>query len=457
MKLSRGVFVVMALIAIVVLFSIALLRRPIDPLFEGKYASQWCEELLNSDYSIREAAKSSLQSLGERSVPQLRVLLNHRNGPWEKPLVQLSAVIPGFNFRYLDATACRIAAAEMLLALGTNSFLASRDLVAALSYDSTAGECERALIHIGMAAVPHLQNALNDPNVSIRTRAARILKEFVPFARTTIPALLSASGDPSAEVRREVAVSLGTLLGNAPHSSLGDEPISVLLELAGDRSETVRAAAMQALGRVGMMTRQVLSVLNAGLRDGSALVRLEAAKSLWEFRESETSVVTVLIDVLRTEERWRAAYVLGEMGEKAAAAVPALCRLLTEEQVPRPFRTPASSAFALGKVGSAAIKPLVAVLQHSDARVRMNALMAFGFMGKTGHAAIPDVMAMLKDKDTEVRHTAALTLASLGAEPEQMIASLSDCLRAEDIYMRSAAAAVLRKIAPDQTWFVPGE
>ena len=99
MKLSRGVFVVMALIAIVVLFSIALLRRPIDPLFEGKYASQWCEELLNSDYSIREAAKSSLQSLGERSVPQLRVLLNHRNGPWEKPLVQLSAVIPGFNFR----------------------------------------------------------------------------------------------------------------------------------------------------------------------------------------------------------------------------------------------------------------------------------------------------------------------------------------------------------------------
>lgn len=457
MKLSRGVFVVIALIAIVVLFSIAVLRRPIDPLFERKLASQWCQELLDSDYNAREAAKSALQSLGERSVPQLRVLLNHRNGPWEKPLVQLSAVIPGFNFRYLDATACRIAAAELLASLGTNSFSASRDLVAALSYDSTAGECERALIHIGTAAVPHLQGALSDPNVTIRTRAARILKEFVPSAHTAIPALLSASCDPSAEVRREAALSIGTLLGNAPHISRGDEPISVLLELAGDKSESVRAAAMQALGRVGLMTRQVLAVLNVGLGDNSALVRLEAAKSLWDFQESETRVVTVLIDILRTEERWRAAYVLGEMGERAAAAVPALCRLLIDEQVPRPFRTPPSSAFALGKIGLAAIKPLVAVLQHSDAHVRMNALMAFGFMGKTGHAAIPDVMERLQDKDTEVRHAAALTLASLGAEPEQMIASLSDCLRAEDIYMRSAAAAVLRKIAPDQTWFMPGE
>lgn len=455
MKRYGRVLGALALVAIIFPVCIALLRRPADPIFEGKPVSAWTHELLNSDYTTRENAKTALKTLGEPAVPQLRALLRHRNGPWETPLVRLSSVIPFLNYRPLDANACRNAASEVLGLLGSKSSTAAGDLVSALAYDASAAETERALVRIGSGSVPHLEHALQSRHDSVRVRAARLLREF-SLTSSTIAALTGAAGDRSEEVREQVCITLGTHLGkgdSAAHAAAFDS----LLSAARDSSAEVRAAAMQALGDAGRAEPRALSALGAGLRDRATIVSLQAAKSLWALHQPAESIVPVLIAILETSERWRAAYVLGDMGACAAPAVPALARLLVEERVPRPFRIPPSSAFALGKIGRMAIPELTALLQNQDPRVRMNALMAFGFMGPAGHEAVPQVMQVLKDDDIEVRHTAALTLASLGAEPGQMIASLSDCLHAEDIYMRSAAAAILRKIAPDQTWYVPAE
>ena len=214
---------------------------------------------------------------------------------------------------------------------------------------------------------------------------------------------------------------------------------------------------MFGLGTVDAADARILGALTTGLSDSDATVALESAKSLWALRCSLNEVVSVLISILETPERWRAAYALSDMGTNAASAAPALSRLLEQERVPRPFRTPPSSAFALGKIGASAIPEVASLLESSDPGVRMNALMAFSFMGKKASAAVPELLKVLSDKNPEVRHTAALTLAGIGAEPEQIIAGLSDCLRAEDIYMRSPAAALLREIATNQIWLIPGE
>lgn len=456
MKRFRRVIAALALVSIIVPFSLALLRRPADPVFEGKFASAWCGELLNSSYTTRENAKTALQTLGEPAVPQLRALLRHRNGPWEKPLLRLNALLPFLNYSVVDANACRIAASEALGLLRTNASSAAPDLVAALSYDNSAREIERALVRIGSRSVPHLQAALESRHDSVRFRAARLLREF-RSTPSMIESLTAATRDQSRPVREQAALSLGTLLKERSPSPANADAFDALIALALDEADDVRAAAMQALGEPGNADPRILSALDSGLRDTAVIVSLNAAKSLWALHQPPDKIVPVLIPILNTPEGWRAAYILGDMGESAAPAVSALGRLLVAERVPRPFRTPPSSALALGKIGAPAVSELISILENPNSRIRMNALMAFNFMGNAGRPAVPHVLLLLQDKNPEIRHTAALALASIGAEPDQMIASLSDCLHAEDIYMRSAAAAVLRKIAPDQTWIIPSE
>ena len=455
MKRSVRVFAALALVTLFVA-SAAFFRRAPDPIFEGRLTSEWTHDLLSSDYVIRNEAQTTLRILGEPAVPQLCHLLRRRNGPWEKPLARIAPILPFYEYRPVDANLARTRSSEMLAMLGPSAKSAAPDLVAALAYEQSARESERALIHIGNSAVTHLERGLASRHVAVRIRAARLLREFSPSAESSIRALLEVTDDESPRVRAEAALSLGKIAATTPPPCIHNPTVS-LLKLVRDKDPFVRAAACESLGHLGATTPEVLATLGEGLRDSDRSVVLHAAKSLWLLKRDATALVPVLTPLLDTPECWRAAYLLGEIGTHAAPAIPALARLLSEERVPRPFRTPPSSAFALGKIGTAALPELLVLLENSDVRIRMNALMALGFMGANGKEAIPQLLTHLHDLDSEVRHTTALTLASIGAEPDQIISPLSDCLRAEDIYMRSAAAAVLRKIAPEGEWYVAAE
>ena len=451
---------VCAALALVTLFvaSAAFFRRAPDPLFEGRLTSEWTRDLLSSDYTIRNEAQAALRILGEPAVPQLRNLLRRRDAAWEKPLARIAPILPFHQYRPVDADLSRMRASEMLAMLGPNAKDAVPDLVAALAYEHSARESERALIRIGNSAVAHLESGLASRHTAIRVRSARILREYSPVADSSLRALLKVTDDESPRVRAEAALSLGKISANTAASQSVHNPTAALLSLARDKDPFVRAAAFEALGHLGNATApEVLTCLDEGLRDPDRSVVLQAAKSFWLLKHDASVLVPVLTPLLSTPECWRAAYLLGEIGSHAAPAIPALARLLSDERVPRPFRTPPSSAFALGRIGSAALPELLVLLENSDVRIRMNALMALGFMGADWMEAIPELLTHLHDRDSEVRHTTALTLASLGAEPDQIISPLSDCLRAEDIYMRSAAAAVLRKIAPEGDWYVAAE
>ena len=457
MKSRVRVFVGLALVAVFIA-SAAFFSRAPDPVFSGRRASAWATDLLSADYSVRGEAETALKSLGERGVPQLCALLQRGDGPWEKARARLNGVWPFVGNCTIDPNSSRVRAAEMLGALGPNARAAVPVLVASLAHARTASESERALARIGSASVPALEAALESRKPAVRESAARLLREF-DFRRVEmIRALVAARDDSAAAVRREAALSLGVALSNNESSKIEAERIiSALLFLTQDRDSQVRAAAVKSCAQVAKPGENIVAALSGALTDSNTTVRLEAAKSLWALRKDQGEIVPVLTKILATTERWQAAYALGDMGEHAAPAIPALARLLSEERVPRPFRTPPSAAFALGKIGAAAVPAIVKLLRDPDARVRMNALMALGFMGKSGREAVPDLMKHLQDKDSEVRHTTALTLAAIGAEPESIIAGLSDCLAAEDIYMRSAAAAVLREIAPSENWVVKAE
>ena len=452
MKVWLRVLIAVALVTTFI-FSAVHFRQPSDPPIQGRLASEWAADLLSHDYAVRGDAQTALKQLGEAAVPQLCVLLRKRNPSWEQHVVRLNSLLPFLNYQRVDAVACRLRSAEMLGLLGPHASEAIPDLIRALAFDHSANEPERALLRIGRAAVGPLTHALQDAgDPKVRERSARLLREFPSLDEHSVAALMDATQDRFAEVRAEAALSLGA----AAHKR--EDAIRPLLSLAVDSKEGVRAAALKALGEIGISKTEVQTVLQRGLADKSVPVRLAAAKSLWSLEQNSRDTVPVLTNILLGyERRWEAAYALSDIGSEAAPAVPALVQVLTQEQISRPFRTPPSSAFALGKIGPAAIPALSQLLTNSDPRVRTSALLAFGFMGKSATNAVPSVLEMLRDNSVEVRHTAALTLPAIGAKHEQVVAGLADCLRDEDIYIRSAAAAILRQIAPEQDWVVQPE
>ncbi len=446
---------VSAAIAVATIFVLSALhfRQPPDPLIRGRVASAWAMDLLSVDYAVRGEAQNALAQLGDAAVPQLCVLLRKRNSPWQKHLVRLKSFLPGIEYQPKDAVVCRLSSAEMLGILGPAASNAIPDLIASLAFDDTPQAPERALVRIGPASVRPLARAVKEArDPKIRARSAKLLREFAPLDSDALGVLKAATRDGIPAVREQSALSLGA---SAPRDT---DAANVLLRLADDSSEMVRAAAMEALGSIGLAQPAVLEALRGGLGDRSVAVRLAAAKSLWRLDGDFHATVPVLASIVAGyERRWEAVYALAEIGPQAAVAIPALVKVLTEEKVSRPFRTPPSSAFALGKIGPAAIPALSQLLTNQDSGIRTSAVLAFSFMGRTGADGLPKVLPMLHDKNAEVRHIAALTLPAIGAKKEQVLTGLTECLADEDIYVRSAAAAALREIVPEQDWVVQPE
>jgi HEAT repeat protein len=368
---------------------------------------------------------------------------------WQQHCPGISSWFPFLRQSFTDPGLCRQRGAEMISMLGPQGGASAADLVDCLGVSQAAMEAERALLRISAAAVPELLRGLRSRNREIRERSARLLKEFPEHRDMSGPALIRAAEDAEPKVRRQALLTLGELRERKAHSTL--------LEHAKDENPEVRAAAIEALVKLAPFPEATIESFRAGTRDPFPIVRLEAAKGLWTATSDRTSVVPVLVGILPTQEGWQAAYALGGMGPAAAEAVPALIEILKKEKVARAFRTPPSSSLALGQIREPAIPALSRVLTSPESRVRLAAVLAFGFMGRHALEAIPALTELLRDPDTEVRHVTAITLAGIGAEPKLIMQGLGDCLRAEDIYVRSTAAAYLREIAPEKDWYVAPE
>lgn len=115
-------------------------------------------------------------------------------------------------------------------------------------------------------------------------------------------------------------------------------------------------------------------------------------------RPTVPNTLPELIEVLNgenAEAKIRAAYVLASIGPEAAPAVEALTANLTYQG---PYDVPESAAFALGRIGPAAISatPSLVLLMHDDAaffRVRSAAALAVGQIGD--RTAVPELVEVL--------------------------------------------------------------
>ena len=192
---------------------------------------------------------------------------------------------------------------------------------------------------------------------------------------------------------------------------------AALVEALGDPSESVRAAAAQALARLGPGPAEV-SGLAAVLAGTDRYVAAFAAWSLGNIGDAAEPAVAALGRALEREDTndvvTRA---LARIGPAASAAVPDLVRELRSEHEANRWH----AARTLGRIGAGAapaVAALVESLADSSGTVRMHAARALGRIGSAAKPAAAALQRATGDRDGGVSDAAREALERLSGRPD---------------------------------------
>jgi HEAT repeat protein len=171
--------------------------------------------------------------------------------------------------------------------------------------------------------VPTLIETLTDSNRDVRASTAYSLA-MIGFPSMLALSNVIAHGDTNA---REAAVN--TLIRF--HHSLR-LMVPSLVEMAKSEVPASRRKALEALGVLRVGDNASMAALGEGLKDPSPEVRLAAVKSLnlviWRAESTLPQLIACLDDDSAAVQEW-SAVTLGNLGARAAPAIPELKRLAT--------------------------------------------------------------------------------------------------------------------------------
>jgi HEAT repeat protein len=225
----------------------------------------------------------------------------------------------------------------------------------------------------------------------------------------------------------------------------GEVGLRVLL--AARKSSDMRAhrQAVRALARMGSLAARPLveALPESGERAAVALVRLGPA-----------AVEALEAGLREPESAPHCARVLGEIGPRARAAVPALLALMQDREGSRERR--AEVVRALGRIGpdpetppglpDPVIDGLTAALDDPAVAVQQRALEALAELGPRAQTALPALARVTRGRNADLAAGACLALAGLGGPGAvaPLVARLKDDRRP----VREAAAEGLARLGP---------
>jgi HEAT repeat protein len=342
-----------------------------------------------------------------------------------------------------------------------------RALIAALrDEDSRAREAAaEALVRGGSgSALPCLIEAAHDSRSELRMLACRYLVQLNTEEEVVVPILIAAANDSDPGVRLEAALALGRIQhavavmpGGVTASGPRSEIITALRRLMEDNASATRVAAADALGRFGPDAATAADLVTA-TRDKERDVRLAAARALLKVSgpddasAGQTLIALVgdpgpiadrraVLDVVisagaAVQDRAAAALAgllndadtsidadvidcLVPLGPRARVALPALGRLLDDED--SAHRAMAGLAFATigGKSAPRAIPALLRILDDPSLAPewRQSALEKIRELDEAELVkATPILIRQLASKDQDVRLAAMEMLGQVVSE-----------------------------------------
>jgi HEAT repeat protein len=222
------------------------------------------------------------------------------------------------------------------------------------------------LARIGPDAAPAIDallKATRDEKAPVRRGAVAALGSIGKEGPRVMPALLSALADPTPEVRQAAAESL---------AGFGNEGLAAMRTGLADVRPEARAAAAYALGKLGPKALPAADDLRKGLKDGDGLVRVACARALWQVERKAEEAIGLLRLALKdpsAEVRRQAAETLGLIGPAAAPAVTELAATLEDSDKSVAGRA-AEALAALGPLAAPATASLLRVVEQTPATRR---------------------------------------------------------------------------------------
>jgi HEAT repeat protein len=303
------------------------------------------------------------------------------------------------------------------------------------------------------AVVPGLLEALHDdPDPEIRQEIAIMLGRLGNEAKGSVEALGERlANDKSGLVRQAAATALGGKLA----SSAGSQ-VKTLAAALKDKHEGTRRAAAETLKQLGEAAEpavpQLIEVAKDPAMDRFTRVYAIQVISLWG-KENKATGPTLAAALGEKDTaiavRQAAADGLGRLAADFAAGVTALGRAL--ETAPPEVRR--SAALALGQIGDKAAPAWPAIKKtlqdaKSDSAARSALIRAAAAVAKTEADAVPILAKLAQDDDAaENRLSAIQELGELGAVAAKAIPALTDIAQGDArATLRQAAETALKKI-----------
>jgi HEAT repeat protein len=214
------------------------------------------------------------------------------------------------------------------------------------------------------------------------------------------------------------------------------EAAPALIDALGDKDEEVRMEAARALGAVGMNEKKTVAALVDAVKDEKAGVRIQALAALFELQEQAQPeakiVVPALMEALKDKNEdveCGAAMVMTKFGKHCRAAVPNLMDVLKAAQPTARLY----AALALAKIGapsSPALPQLLELAQNdADIGVRVNAVIAVGYVGAEPQTTVPFLIERVKENNVAIQYAAALGLCEIGPAAKEALPVLTETLK----------------------------
>lgn len=209
--------------------------------------------------------------------------------------------------------------------------------------------------------------------------------------------------------------------------------VSARIGRLNDKDYMQRERAANELGLIGVKAQPAIPALVRVLQDQNGEVRAAAAGALGTIFDSFRETHSSV--------------------DPDAAAVAALAEMLVKD--PYPYSR-ANAAYALGAMGARSAVPLLlGALKDSAPNVRSSAANVLKSMRPDAGSGIPPLVDALKDSDPSVRSGAADALAMMGHEARSAVPSLFDALKDSNPLVRSSAGKALAYIDPHANGTIP--
>jgi HEAT repeat protein len=346
----------------------------------------------------------------------------------------------------------------------------------------------RALLRIGIPALPRVLDALQDAESASEDSLDSLLEIVEAFGPAAFPVLLRAVNDKNEtvtefalfrvalylqafRVREQVTGYLSRLgvrgppdeegegLSEALHAwtepgPLAEEAVGILFHvIESDTRDMARRFGALALGYLGSPARLVLL---GGLKHADVIVRLCCLAGLECLLPQDRDLIEHYIEALGDrawEVRGAAALTLRGVGPPAQEAVPALARLLDDERQ-EVRRCVLMALLKIGPAASAMSRLVKLITNESDPPGdRKWAAVLLGRIGPGAGDAIPALVNSLEDEDPEVRTAVIEALGEIGAAAREAVPALIGLL--DDPNVRNVVAYALGGIGPAAEDAVP--